>query len=176
MSEVTTPAVETAAAPSGSEDFAAIQAAQQAERFAALEAKLAEANAQVEAFKAQAAEAAKAQRLSEIRARVDGFSALGVDRAELAAKLQTLELLDADLFGYFDGLLATADGAIAKAEPFTAKSEEHTETPDETPDNFAAAVKRIHTDEFKSDPDKLAAAMIVAQERHPDLFEQQYRA
>ncbi len=176
MSEVTTPAVETAAAPSGSEDFAAIQAAQQAERFAALEAKLAEANAQVEAFKAQAAEAAKAQRLSEIRARVDGFSALGVDHAELAAKLQTLELLDADLFGYFDGLLATADGAIAKAEPFTAKSEEHTETHDETPDNFAAAVKRIHTDEFKSDPDKLAAAMIVAQERHPDLFEQQYRA
>lgn len=195
MSEETIPAVEVApstlnleADKPATEDLAATQLA---ERFAALEAQLeqantqlAEATGQVEAFKAEAAEqarlaaeAATAQRLAEIRARVEAFKAIGAERGELATRLHTLEQLDADLFGYFDGLLATVDGAIAQTEPFKAKSEEtHTDATETPEEDFPAAAKRIHKDEFNADPARLADALRVAQERHPDLFDQQYRA
>src|SRR3990167_5116036 len=86
------------------------------EEFAALKAKADKADqlvAIVDSMGVNLRKVERARRLDQLTAHVDGFTAIGADKAELAAKLQELEEAAPALFTYFDGLLGQLDGALS---------------------------------------------------------------
>ena len=152
--------------PPASEQFAVT-----AEEFAALKAKADKADqlvAIVDSMGVNLRKVERARRLDQLTAHVDGFTAIGADKAELAAKLQELEEAAPALFTYFDGLLGQLDGALS-AGLFGALATGKTPADERGADTFAAAIDKVWAEKYERAPEKYADAALEVAKAQPKL-------
>ncbi len=141
-----------------------------AEQFAALQVELAAQKQMAEKFAAELRQTNRARRLDQLTARVDGFTALGAEKAELAAKLLDLEEQAPALFGYFDGLLAQVDSALA-AGLFGALATGKAPKEERGAETFAAEVERVWAEKYDRAADKYEAAANEVAKAKPALYQ-----
>lgn len=146
------------------EEFAALKA--KAEQMAVLQEQMKAATAQAEEFKAKLAQAEYDRDLDRMTKHADEFIALPVKADELGKRLLDLQRKDADLFGYFDGLLKTVDQQVAQADLFGQRGTQRART-EET---FEAVVDQVLKEKFDNDKAHYGEAMQIAQARRPDLM------
>ena len=151
------------------EEFAALRA--KADQLDALKAQVGELETkakQAETFAEQLTTMKRQRRLDQLVRRAEQFVAIPEKAETLAEKLLALEEKDAELFKFFDGLLATVDKQLVTADLFGQKSgAQH-----EQADTFEAAVEAKLTEKFGGDREKYAEAFALVSAERPDLAHQ----
>lgn len=133
-----------------------------ADQYKALQDKAAE----VDRMSAMLGDIKRARRIDQLTAHAETFTSVPVGAGELAEKFAALEEKDADLFKFFDGLIATMDAQVSTGGLF---SQMGSGRGSDKVESFVDLTDQIHKEKFGGKPENYVDAMREARKQRPDL-------